>query len=121
MLVIGGVPHRVVGVAPPDFHGCLVRNAQAWVLLSSRHLAAVRWLREPLVRWLVLLGRLRPGVSVADVQAHLPPLGAGGQPVRVFTLPSAAVSLAWRIRGTVTSVLLIILPWVAIVAPITGI
>jgi putative ABC transport system permease protein len=118
MLVIGGVPHRVVGVAPPEFHGCLLRNAQAWVLLSSDHLAAVRWLSQPLLHCLVLIGRLRPGVSTAEVQAHLPLLDGGRQPLRVFTLPSAEVSLAWRIRGNVTSALLMILPWVAIVAPI---
>ena len=93
------MPHRVVGVARAGFHGCLLRNAQAWVLLSSDHLAAVRWLSQPLLHCLVLIGRLRPGVSTAEVQAHLPLLDGGRQPLRVFTLPSAEVSLAWRIRG----------------------
>jgi predicted permease len=63
----------VIGVAPPGFDGTEFTEAQFWAPITMQH--AIHPAREILsvdnMSWLVLLGRLRPGVSIEQVQADL--------------------------------------------------
>jgi hypothetical protein len=60
-LDIDGVPHAVVGVAPPGFTGPDVGRVDAWTLADRRSAGAYNW---------KVVGRLRPGASVASASAE---------------------------------------------------
>lgn len=93
-----GTPFTIVGVIPRDFrvpHGSQRLRANVWVPLrfSERQAAARR------SNYLRLLGRLRPGVTVAEGGAELSRLMAGivaehpelnGEGLRVVSLTDAA-------------------------------
>ncbi len=63
----------VIGVAPPGFDGTEFTEAQFWAPITMQ--LAIHPSRELLSRdnmsWLMLLGRLRPGVSIEQVRAEL--------------------------------------------------
>ena len=70
---LDGVPTRVIGVTPKDFHG-LYQGAEieGFVPLEAllrRSTAPERFLTDRTYRYLTVLARLRPGVSVATAQA----------------------------------------------------
>lgn len=63
-ILAAGKPHQVVGVMPPGFEYPDIR--QAWVPLGSR------WARDPRpVRQLLVVARLRPGVSLDQARAEV--------------------------------------------------
>jgi len=71
--IINTVPYTVVGVAPADFYGDTLRSnpPDFWLPLQQNSL-----LRRPDVEWtgpewLYLIGRLKPGISVPEVQSHV--------------------------------------------------
>jgi putative ABC transport system permease protein len=67
-LVIFERPHTVVGVMPPDVE--YPRGAQAWMTLAQFHAPQIA--ADPAFRVDVdLVGRMRPGVSVAQATAEL--------------------------------------------------
>src|SRR3954468_76436 len=57
-----GEPYNVVGVMPPGF-SFMDRTVDAWVPIGFRAES-----RTPRGRWLMVVGRLRPGVAVGDAQ-----------------------------------------------------
>jgi predicted permease len=66
--------YTVIGIAPPGFFGDVVGDAQdVWVPISMQEqlLAGRHWLDDYSDSWLHLIGRLRPGVSVAKAGAAL--------------------------------------------------
>ncbi len=78
-LQLNGRPFTVVGVAPKDFHGTTVLTGDVWVPinmvgeLSPRRAASILKSRESV--WLVMGGRLKPGVTVRQAQAELANIG----------------------------------------------
>src|SRR5919199_3724740 len=64
-VTLGGGSYTVIGVAPPGFNGlALERPTYFWVPLAMQEqLTSEKWLR--------LMGRLKPGVSLAQAQAGL--------------------------------------------------
>lgn len=78
---ISGRPHRIIGVAPPDFRGLGRHRADAWLLLTAApELCAppgVDLLDDPRSFWLTTIGRLRPGVPLADAEADVRSLLVG--------------------------------------------
>lgn len=72
-LSFNGQPFTIVGVAPPEFTGApRGLSIDAWIpIAASRALTPSRgdWTTQRGSRGLLLLGRLRPGVSVAQAQA----------------------------------------------------
>lgn len=78
---ISGRSHRIIGVAPPDFRGLGLHRADAWLLLSvAPELCAppgVDLLDDPRSFWLTTIGRLRPGVPLADAEADVRSLLVG--------------------------------------------
>lgn len=76
---INGHPFTVVGVTPEGFHGTTMMAPDLWVPASAAGLALPR-LGDSLLTsreavWLILGGRLKPGVSVAQSRAELDSIG----------------------------------------------
>jgi predicted permease len=70
ILLLSGVPVTIVGVAPKGFHGTLQVGEQHDIIVPLSTL----WTREPQladpnVWWVLMMGRLRPGVTAAHVEA----------------------------------------------------
>jgi predicted permease len=67
--------HRIVGIAPPDFRGLESARVDAWLLIAVApdlcSFVGRDLLDNKTGAWLTTLGRLRPGVSVADAEAEL--------------------------------------------------
>jgi predicted permease len=77
---INGQPVAIVGVAPPGFQGTTVLRTDAWVPISAALMASPRrgvtLLEMRQAVWLVMGGRLKPGVTVAQADAELRAIGA---------------------------------------------
>lgn len=74
-LTFDGNAVTVVGIAPPDFMGDRLTDAPPdfWMPLANEPLieVGIAVLKEPNMHWLYVLGRLKPGVSPAQVQAKV--------------------------------------------------
>lgn len=71
---INGVPVTIIGVMAPSFWGDIVGEpTDLWlpIALQPRLRPRSNFLRDRSVSWLVLMGRLAPGVSVAQARAEL--------------------------------------------------
>jgi predicted permease len=73
-VAINLIPFTVIGITPQDFTGISVGTSpDLWVPLHAMDRLkpdSRRW-TEPFTRWLLIAGRLRPGVSRAQAQAEL--------------------------------------------------
>ena len=73
--VIEGHPFTVAGIAPPGFFGETLRGdpPDIWIPLQQEPLinGAGSLLRQPVSAWLRVIGRLRPGASVAGLSPRL--------------------------------------------------
>jgi predicted permease len=79
-VTVNGAPFAIVGVAPPGFQGTTVMRSDAWVPITTMPIAMPRRnaslldMREGV--WLVMGGRLKPGVTVAQANAEIAAIGA---------------------------------------------
>ena len=76
-LAVNGTPLTVVGVAPAGFTGDLVgQPVDLWIPLRMQPalMPGRAWLDDRSASWLLLMGRLAPGVTVAQARAVLVPL-----------------------------------------------
>ncbi|MGH7720791.1 MAG: ABC transporter permease, partial [Gemmatimonadaceae bacterium] len=76
-LTIDNVPVTVIGVTPPGFAGEIVGSStDIWVPITMQPILMPtrQWLDDYGTCWLLLLGRLRPGVTVEQARASLGPL-----------------------------------------------
>jgi len=77
---LNGTPFAIVGVTPPGFQGTTVLRSDAWVPITATALATPRrganllTMREGV--WIVMGGRLKPGVTVAQANAEVAAIGA---------------------------------------------
>jgi predicted permease len=76
MVKLNRVPLTVIGVAPPGFTGTEIDAALYWVPLSMQWTLAGRLDKHPIdrdadVAWLTPVGRLKVGVTTAQVRADL--------------------------------------------------
>ena len=73
--VIEGHPFTIVGVAPPGFFGETLRGdpPDIWIPLQQEPLIRGdnALLRQPVSAWLRVIGRLRPGASIAGMAPRL--------------------------------------------------
>src|SRR5262249_21986620 len=72
--LLNGLPHTIVGVAPPGFRGTFVGYAfQFWVPASmqARFDGGAYKLEGRGARWIEGFVRLKPGVTVAQAQAEM--------------------------------------------------
>ena len=75
-VLINQQPMTVVGVAAPTFHGIDVGEVPSvWIpaSMSAQAIPGFDGLLNRRVRWMQVLGRLRPGVTLAQAQAGLQP------------------------------------------------
>src|SRR5262249_40517335 len=72
-LIIENVPFTIVGVTPPDFHGLDVGSRiDVWVPLEvEAMLHHPSWTSSAAYKWLRLVGRLKPGVTLENADAEL--------------------------------------------------
>jgi len=75
-ITINGVGATIIGVAPPSFQGDVVGMApDLWIPLGLQPqvMANEGRLEDRQTLWLLLLGRLKPGATLAQVQSELDP------------------------------------------------
>ena len=77
-ILVDNVPFTVIGVAPPEFFGVDPAAAPDMYLPLHTNLlvdgtGAARMYRDGNFYWIEMMGRLRPGVSMAQAQAALAP------------------------------------------------
>ena len=69
----------IVGVTPPGFQGTTVMRSETWVPLNLAAIAAPRFNREMFgnrrASWLLMGGRLKDGVAIAQANAEMISLG----------------------------------------------
>jgi predicted permease len=73
-LIINGTNFTVVGITPPEFFGVRVRRPpDLWLPLSFHPQIELResYLTNKQAYWLMILGRLKPGVSMDQAQASV--------------------------------------------------
>jgi putative ABC transport system permease protein len=76
-LTINGGLFTVIGVAAPGFNGEVVgARADLWLPTSQQPLVnpGRNWLQNANTCWLLMMGRLKPGVTLERAQAELDPL-----------------------------------------------
>ena len=73
-LTINGTPYTVVGVGPPRFTGTrMERTTDFWVpaTMQASLWRGSDWLPRDDRRWLLVIGRLRPGVALPAAEANV--------------------------------------------------
>jgi predicted permease len=109
---LNGAPYTVVGVAPPSFKGIvsLGRPDLLWIPITMRDYVLTGQLKalenNRRFRWLQIVGRLKPQVSVAEAQAAMKTIAAGlekeyprdnkGRTVELFPLNESALGINQR-------------------------
>jgi putative ABC transport system permease protein len=76
-LLVNGTPFTIVGVAPPGFHSMVYGRLPAiYVPITEEKALMPEWdfLPDHRSYWINLLGRLRPGVTLAQASAQINPL-----------------------------------------------
>ena len=76
-LRINGGLFAVIGVAAPEFDGEIVgQRTDLWIPVTQQPLVnpGRNWLSDGNTSWLLLLGRLKPGVTLEQARAELDPL-----------------------------------------------
>ena len=75
-LPVEAVPFTIVGVLPATFDDPVVgRPADFYLPMASEPLLRRQsWLERPDSNWMAIVGRLKPGVSIAAAQANLAPV-----------------------------------------------
>src|SRR4051812_2949356 len=76
---VNGYPFTIVGVTPPGFQGTTVMRSDVWVPVSSVALASPRrnvsMLESRESVWLLMGGRLKPGVTLEQARAEVSAIG----------------------------------------------
>jgi len=78
-VTLNGTPFAIVGIAPPGFQGTTVMRSDVWVPIMAmpvampRQNASLLEMRDGV--WLVMGGRLKPGVTVAQANAEVAAIG----------------------------------------------
>jgi putative ABC transport system permease protein len=76
-LKINGGLFTIIGVATPEFTGEIVGTREdLWIPVTQQPLVnpGRNWLRDGNTSWLLLMGRMKPGVTVEQAKAEIDPL-----------------------------------------------
>src|ERR1017187_2004463 len=76
-LLVNAHPFTIVGVAPPGFHSIIGGSTpETFVPLTTKNVITPRWpdLDDFNSHWMMVVGRLKPGVSRGQAEASLQPL-----------------------------------------------
>jgi len=102
-LSVNGVPLTIVGVAPPDFAGDVIGQASdLWipVMMQPSLMPHTPWLSDRSVSWLLVMGRLAPGVSLAAARTELTALVARSLLEHATATDHDAIEHALRAHAT---------------------
>ena len=94
-LIVNGTALTIVGVAAPGYEGEIVgARYDMWIPLTMQHALSPSWrmLDDRNSNFLLLLGRLKPGVTIEQAQSALTPLVR--QAIADHATPSYPASLA---------------------------
>lgn len=73
--IVDGHPFTIIGIAPPGFFGETLRSdpPDLWIPVQQELLidGANSLLKQPIIAWLRVVGRLRPGTSISGVAPRL--------------------------------------------------
>jgi predicted permease len=73
-LSVNGMPLTIIGIAPPGFSGDMVgQTVDIWIplMMQPSIMPHAPWLTDRSVSWLLLMGRLAPGVTLAQARTEL--------------------------------------------------
>jgi len=71
-ITLNRMPLTVIGVTPPGFHGAQISAADFWAPLTIEPVIDARnYLKEDNLSWLVLVGRLKSGISTDEARPNL--------------------------------------------------
>ncbi len=74
-LIVAGHPFTVIGIAPPGFFGDTLRSdpPEFWLPLNQEPMlqGSSSLIKQPSESWLRIIGRLKPGATVAGLPARL--------------------------------------------------
>ena len=73
-ITVNGAPFTIIGVTPPGFTGDLVGQAiDVWMPLTMQPVVMAHrdWLADRNMSWLLIMGRLAPGVTLEQARAEL--------------------------------------------------
>lgn len=78
-ILVNGYPLTIIGVSEAGFTGVepdICPQVRVPLMMTKQMIPHIKWigLDDPLDRWVQILGRRKPGVSLAQVQAALQPL-----------------------------------------------
>lgn len=76
-ITVNGTPVTIIGVTPPGFTGDLVgQSIEIWFPLMMQPLLMPHtgWLTDRGISWLLMMGRLKPGVSVVQAKNDITPV-----------------------------------------------
>lgn len=74
MLRVNGYPLTIIGVTPAGFTGEIVGDIQdVWVpmMMQAQVMPGRNWLNDVSQSWLLLIGRMKPGIHLKQAQASL--------------------------------------------------
>jgi predicted permease len=77
-LVVNGFAFTIIGVMPPEFSGDIIgAPTDIWfpITMEAQANPGHDYLKDPAVTWLLLMGRLKPGVSLKQADAASQVLG----------------------------------------------
>ncbi|MGB8771021.1 MAG: ABC transporter permease [Candidatus Korobacteraceae bacterium] len=95
-LLINAHPFTIVGVAPPGFHSIVAgATEEVFVPLTTKNVITPRWqdLEDFNSHWMMVVGRLKPGVSRAQAEAGLQPLWHALRAAELAKIPNASERL----------------------------
>ncbi|HEX6536424.1 MAG TPA: ABC transporter permease [Gemmatimonadaceae bacterium] len=96
-ITVNGAPLTIIGVTPPGFTGDIVgQPTDIWIplMMQPSIMPHRTWLTDRTVSWLLLMGRLAPGVTLAQARAELSALER-----RTLTEHASAADLGGVERG----------------------
>ena len=95
-LLINAHPFTIVGVGPPGFHSIVGGSTpETFVPLTTKNIITPRWqdLEDFNSHWMMVVGRLKPGVSRAQAEASLQPLWHALRAAELAKIPNASERL----------------------------
>jgi putative ABC transport system permease protein len=95
-LLINAIPFTIVGVAPPGFHSIVGGSTpETFVPLTTKNIITPRWqdLEDFNSHWMMVVGRLKPGVSRTQAEAGLQPLWHALRAAELAKIPNASERL----------------------------
>jgi len=95
-LLINAHPFTIVGVAPPGFHSVVAgATEEVFVPLTTKNIITPRWqdLDDFNSHWMMVVGRLKPGVTRTQAEASLQPLWHALRAAELAKIPNASERL----------------------------